>query len=332
MKISVILVNFHSEEMINFLISQLKHSELEFVIVDNSSSFLLDNQMERVKVVNPGENIGFGRAVNSALPFTQGQVIILLNPDVRIDLDSILNLASLLVTKKEIGIVAPLLTEKQHRGPFLNGGFWPTIPRMFMHMSFASRISYANKLLRGIYGHKQSNLSQEIIELDWVSGACCAIRRTDFEEIGGFNERWFMYCEDMELCYHMGMLGKKIGIFPKSTGLHLGGSSDNRLNKASEVNTLWLSNLLQFYKSFYGQNSIWRLFIWIQIASTGFGLRWFHSKILPKFGTSSKEKNSETKKYIAYVFTLQRCLISEMRQMLTKSSFFKILKKCETHP
>jgi len=312
--ISVIMVNYFSDQMITNSISKLEHANLEILIVDNSSTFSPDIATERISILRPGKNLGFGRAVNSALGQCQGDVIILLNPDVNIELKSILGIVDFLVSDEEYGIVAPLLEEKQHRGPFLNGGYWPTLSRMLMHLSFCSRFSQNSKVLRGLFAHQYSKPSRDLIELDWVSGACLAIRREDFELIGGFNERWFMYCEDMELSFRIRNLGKKIGIFPSSIGQHLGGSSDGRNEKVPEVNTLWLTNLAQFYKTFFSHNNQIRVILWIEIGIIGYGLRWLYSVLRYSSDSGSGLRNKhESEKNFAYVRALQRALIDEVK-------------------
>ena len=319
MIISVIIVNYFSDQMITNLTSSLKHPNLEFLIVDNSSTFLSSSTQERTRVLHPRQNLGFGKAVNFAAQQSLGEVLVLLNPDVSIELTSILDMASLLVSDGKLGIVAPLINEKQHRGPFLNGGYWPTLPKMLMHVSLGARYSHKYRIFRGLYGHQRLKLAEEFIELDWVSGACLAIRRRDFEEIGGFNERWFMYCEDMELSFRIGNLGKRVGIFPQSTGQHLGGSSDGREENLSVVNTLWLTNLVQFYKTFFSRNSSIRLFLWIQICTIGYGLRWIYSILrVPRNSNSKIRIKSESKRYFAYVRALQRCLGNEIKILLLK--------------
>lgn len=312
--ISLILVNYFSDQMIAKLISVLKHPEIEFIIVDNSSTFSSTSTSENIRILVPGQNLGFGKAVNHAAKSGLGEVIVLLNPDVIIELESILKLASYLVSDEKLGIVAPLLVEKQHSGPFLNGGYWPTLWKMLMHVSASSRLSHRVGLFRGLFGHRNSKPKGELIEVDWVSGACLAIRLKDFELIGGFNERWFMYCEDMELSFQIGELGMKVGIFPDSIGQHIGGSSDSRKENIATINTLWLTNLFQFYKSFFSQKSTFRLFLWIQISSFGYGLRWLYVLFCnSKNLNSSFDRKSEVRKYLTYVRTLQRCFVDEFR-------------------
>jgi len=298
--------------MISNLISNLQHPNLEFLVVDNSCTFTDSLDRENIKILRPGQNLGFAKAANLAVRQGSGEILVFLNPDVKIELTSILQLASCLESDLNQGIVAPLLEEKQHRGPYINGGFWPTIPRMFMHFSFGARYSHKIGFLKGLYAHQKINSTNGIINLDWVSGACMAVRHSDFESVGGFNERWFMYCEDMELSFQISKSGKIVGISPKSTGQHLGGSSDSRQGSFTVLNTMWITNLVQFYKLFFSCNSLFRLFLWILICILGFGLRWIVLLLYCSKDYKSKIRiKSESTKYFAYVRALFQCLREE---------------------
>lgn len=312
MNITLIIVNYFSEKLISKQLNQLKHQNLQIIVVDNSSTFDKSFENENTIILKTESNLGFGKAVNYGLKKAKGEIIVLLNPDIEIDNESIIGIANTLESDGSFGIIAPKLQEKQHSGPYINGGYWPTLRHMIMHFFLAARFSDKYQSFRGLYAHNESKCEGGLIQLDWVSAACLAIKKSDFEIVGGFNERWFIYSEDLELCLRIKSLGKKIGINPAFNGIHIGGSSNSRNDYNSRVNTLWLTNLYEFYKTFFSKKSNIRLILWLQTGIFGFTFRWFYTLIkLPKIMNTKESKKVNLKRFKQYVMTLVRIFIKE---------------------
>ena len=177
--------------------------------IDNS---IIDKFKNKLKIIEVNENIGFGRACNLGAKKVEGEILCFLNPDTEIISENINDILKELKNNKEIGVIGPKITEKNGKvqkwitGKELN--LWRILKNNF-----------------GIIDDEKIWLSKEKRETAWVTGAVLFIKKNLFEKIDGFDERFFMYFEDVDLCKQVRMKKYKILFFPKFTVRHLGGGS-----------------------------------------------------------------------------------------------------------
>jgi GT2 family glycosyltransferase len=234
--LAIVIVTYNSREEIgDCLRSVVGHTEpysTTVTVVDNASpdgtATFVRAGWPDVGVIDAGSNGGFARANNLGVSATDSEYVLLLNPDTVVPPGAIATLVRALAARPEAAVAGPRLLGE----------------RNFPELSFGPPISpwgeLRQKLLLAFYRRKArwavkyvERLSRAPGERAWVSGACLLARRADLDAIGGLDERFFMYTEDVDLCTRLRALGRQIIFVPQAEVLHLGGRSRAR-NPATE--------------------------------------------------------------------------------------------------
>jgi len=216
-------VNHNNQSFLLQTLSSLSKSlnslNHEIIVVDNASS---DGSLEAVRQDFPlakrialSQNVGFARANNVGARQTSGQYLFLLNNDTYVPIGAIQKLLDLKKKHPEFGIVAPVILHPDETLQLSWGRDLHLFSEVFLKY-FASRW-YAWQ-----YKRKRGEISRNV---DWVSGACFLIGRKLFEQIGGFDENFFLYAEDADLCRRIRQLGHKIHLTSEAWIIHYQGQS-----------------------------------------------------------------------------------------------------------
>lgn len=221
-RLSVVIVNYHQWENTAALVKQLRTSQVmrqcqgEILIVDNHSPRHRISRMLRrcpnVSLLRWGRNRGFARAVNEGCRLSQGEWVLLLNPDMSLPddfLDRLLAMTDLLtITEPRTGILGFGLRNRDG-SPQLSAGFFPTLGSTLLGhlLPRAQRKYHAFPLDRRS-------------EADWVTGCCLLIRRECLEELGGLDQDFFLYYEDVDLCRRARKLGWQVQYEPRLWATH----------------------------------------------------------------------------------------------------------------
>ncbi|GBE16976.1 N-acetylglucosaminyl-diphospho-decaprenol L-rhamnosyltransferase [bacterium BMS3Abin15] len=222
--LSIIIVNYKSERYIEKCIvsirEKIKDLSFEIIVVNNDES---DIEFDNVKIINSGENVGFGRANNLGAKEARGKYLLFLNPDTLLLTENIKKVVEEFENNEKIGMVGPrLLTIKNETQRWCAG----------------AESSLLN-LIRNNFGATKSKKiweSKEKTRADWVSGAAMFIKKELFYRLSGFDEKFFMYFEDEDLCKRVRSTGYKIIYFPEVEIKHLGGKSfENKTLKDSNL-------------------------------------------------------------------------------------------------
>jgi len=242
MKFSLIILNYNTFEYtkncLDSIFAKLAGSDFEVIVIDNASADgsgqkLKDIFGERAKFILNNNNPGFGSANNIGAKIAQGEYLLFLNSDTLIKDVSLTGIDIFFQEHKNLGIVGlDLLLENGKRQEFAFGEF----------------LSPKNLLRR------ESNLGKEevdYIEADWVSGAALIIRKKIFDELGGFDEKFFMYFEDMDLCRRAKIAGDKVFYSKKYSVIHFGGKSSRDLAKMKKDYYISQDYYFQKYYGFF---------------------------------------------------------------------------------
>ena len=235
--VAIIIVTYNSSEEIGpcleSLVGHTAPFETTFTVVDNQSTdgtaALVRGRFPQVQVIESGSNLGFSRANNLGIRATQSDYVVVINPDTITPPGGMQALLRGLAGHPEAAIAGPRLLGD--RGfPELSWG--PSIsPWGELRQAWVSTL-YHRKVRRVV--RRIDHLSRQPREVAWVSGACMAIRRTDLEAVGLFDERYFMYTEDVDLCLAMRARGRRILFVAQAEILHHRGRSATR-NPATEA-------------------------------------------------------------------------------------------------
>ncbi len=186
----------------------------------------------RLAIVSPGRNLGFGAGANRGVAASRcGDFVLVCNPDVRLHPGAVAALVAALARHPEWAIVGPRILT-------VEGDPYPSARR------FPSAIDAAGHALLGIV-HPTNRFTRRyrtpelassgVATVDWVSGACFLVRRAVFEELGGFDERYFMFAEDLDLCWRARQAGWGVGFEPAAVVTHIGGVARRRNPYRMEV-------------------------------------------------------------------------------------------------
>ena len=226
--ISAVVVSFNSAaDLPDCLRSLRSEGVADVVVVDNASA---DSSVEVVRRLDPeativqtGANLGFGSAANRGVAVSTGDHVLILNPDTVVEPGTVKALSEALDRDPGLAAVGPRLEN-------VDGSLYPSVRRfpdltVALGHAFLGLVWAQNPATRR-YRMLDWDHDRPAAGVDWVSGACVLVRRTAFDMVGGFDEAYFMYVEDVDLCWRLGQAGWRIGYEPAGRVVHaLGGSS-----------------------------------------------------------------------------------------------------------
>jgi len=224
--IEAVVVNYNAGTHLEKTVNSLIADGVEMVwIVDNASddgsTAFAASAGDRVAVVRPGENLGYGRAANLGYERTSSRYVIISNPDIEVVPGAVETLARVLEEDNDCALVGPRIINSdgstypsvRHFPSLLDAGGHAVLGQVLPNNHFTKRY-----LMHGV-DHGES------FEADWVSGAFFMVRSDVFRKVGGFSEKFFMYMEDVFLCHTIGRRGYKVRFCGKAAVRHEQGLS-----------------------------------------------------------------------------------------------------------
>ena len=258
MDLTIVVINFNTKELtrkcLDSILKNTKNLLYEIVVVDNASTdgsqtFLLRlyRKIRFISFIGNKKNLGFAKANNQGARKAKGKFILFLNSDTEIYDNVLGEMCEWMDQKQKVAVSTCALVNKNGtlQG---SGGYFPTLPRVFSWMFFIEDIPYLDKLIKPFHPvHMKSffykGLSQfkKMRSQDWITGAFFLVKRDVFEEVGGFDEDYFMYTEEVDLCFRIKKLGFEVWYLPQWEIVHLGGaSSTNEFPILSEFKSVEL--------------------------------------------------------------------------------------------
>lgn len=249
--LSVVVVSYNTADLLQRCLNSVFRCpppRLEVIVVDNASS---DDSAARVRAGFPqvtllanGANLGFAAAVNQGLTVSRGRHVLLLNPDCEVLGDSLLVLVRLLDEQPDVGAAGGRLYYPD--GSFQHAAFrFPTLL-----MSFFDFFPLHTRLYESRWnGRYPRSWYDRAFDIDHPLGAFLAVRRQALDQVGAMDERFFMYCEEMDWCYRIKRAGWRICYFPGVQAIHHSGQSTGQARWRMYVQ-LHRSRLLFFAKHY----------------------------------------------------------------------------------
>lgn len=222
MKLSVIIVNFNVAYFLKLCLLSVKEAcaeiDFEIIVVDNCSSDhsqeLISKEFTEVIWIQNEHNLGFGSANNLGVKRAKGEFVLLLNPDTVVSKTSIQEVLKFAESRMNLGAVGVRMIDG-------GGNFLPESKRKNVRPIVAIK-----KLFGMSESYYANNIGQnEVAPVEVLAGAFLLIKRNVFKEIKGFDEDFFMYGEDIDLCFRLSEKGYKNYYFGKTSVIHFKGES-----------------------------------------------------------------------------------------------------------
>jgi N-acetylglucosaminyl-diphospho-decaprenol L-rhamnosyltransferase len=224
-RVSAVVVNFEAGPLLTTCVASLAtEADGGVVVVDNGSedgsTALLTASDPSVPVLRPGRNLGFGGAVNRGVAATGSELVLVCNPDLEVLPGAVAALVAALDADPTAGVAGPVVRTG-------DGHVYPSARR------FPSLVDAAGHALLGLWQpdnrftrrYHGDTTATSPIAVDWVSGACFLARRAALESVGGFDEDYFMYVEDVDLCWRLARAGWATLFVPGAVVVHHQGVS-----------------------------------------------------------------------------------------------------------
>jgi len=219
-ELSVLIVNWNAGAWLRPCLQALESragASFEAIVVDNASSddslAILRGGFPWVTLVEAGANLGFAAGANLAAQRAQGDELLLLNPDAILGEGTIPLMRSHLASIPRVGVVGAGLFDPDGQP---QGGATGSFPSPIAALSYALGLGRLVPALPRLY---QGEIS-EAREMDWVSGACCLVRRQVWEEMGGLDDGFFLYLEDVDFCRRARQRGWRVAFLPQARVIH----------------------------------------------------------------------------------------------------------------
>jgi N-acetylglucosaminyl-diphospho-decaprenol L-rhamnosyltransferase len=223
--VDAVVVSYNSRATLRDCVSSLSGEPgVRAIVVDNASP---DDALDTIAdlgptIVQTGRNGGFSFGCNAGVAAGDAPYVLLLNPDARLEDGALDALRALLDADPTVGLAAPLILEDDGTpAPSLRR--FPSLRTALGQALFLHRlVPAADELLH------DPELYARPHDAEWVSGACMLIRRDALARIGGMDERFFLYCEDTDLCRRLWNAGLTVRFTPAAVARHVGGASGDR--------------------------------------------------------------------------------------------------------
>ena len=262
-KLSIVTIHYNCTEVLQGLLDSAVTlgplPEVEWIIVDHSPSQLplskrlkVPENVGSVRVVEYPQKKGFGEGCNLGARESDGRVVFFLNPDCRFKGGSLLAFVDRLLGTKDAAVLSPLLLTPQGRPEFSFDRFPGLLSeaRLKSERVLSTRSAVARKVIERRFTESRW--------VDWVTGGALFVRREVFDRIGGFDDGYFLYFEDSDLCKRIGEAGYNVGFDPSFIMIHdhgHGGSTKVPLRQVNRVQDLSTSLLSKTREPFRADSS-----------------------------------------------------------------------------
>lgn len=238
-EVAIAVVSYNTRAHLHACLASAAGNAREIVVVDNASS---DGSVEMVREEFPDvvlrashDNRGYGAAANQAVAACTSRYVLLLNADTLLSPDTPASLATYLDAHPRAAVAGPRLLNLDGTLQTSCRAF-PSAATVLVELTPLARAARALRYVPGLGSrYPPASPHDRARPVDWVKGAALAIRREAFEQVGGFDESFFMYWEETDLCYRLAAAGWETHFAPVATVVHAGEASTSQHRAAMSL-------------------------------------------------------------------------------------------------
>ena len=254
--VDIVIVNWNSDDFLSKCVASViqfgGHYVDQIIVVDNNSTDDSLSKIDRknnIQIIKNEENFGFAKGCNIGASYSKAENILFLNPDAMIYKDTIklccdyLNLSQ----NNDIGILGvKLYNDKNEVGR--SCARFPTAKRLFFRSTGLEKLFPKYSLFMSNFDHLSTR------EVDQVIGAFFLVKRDVFKKLNGFDERFFVYMEEVDFSFRAKLLGWKSIYYSEASAFHYGGASSSKVNVLRLF--YYLRSRLQYSEKHFGNFSL----------------------------------------------------------------------------
>jgi len=229
-KVSVIIVSYNVRSYLAHAIDAIMksdHKEIEIIVVDNNSydstCEYLEHNFPSINIISNHENVGFGKAVNQGARLATGDYYLILNPDTIIEEETVSILLKYLTKNKEVGMVGPKILDADGTLQLACKRSFPTLSVALPKVLGLDRVFPTSKWA-GKYNLTYLDPDKNH-PVDAISGSCMLLESETYNKLNGFDEQFFMFGEDLDLCARIWESGQEVHYSPETKIIHYKGES-----------------------------------------------------------------------------------------------------------
>jgi N-acetylglucosaminyl-diphospho-decaprenol L-rhamnosyltransferase len=266
-RVAVVIVNYNTRDHVRACLATIP-ADTEIALVDNGSSddsvTMVRDEFPTVTVLENEQNVGYGSAANQGVRACDAEYVLVLNSDTLLRPDALNQLAAHLDRHPRVAIAGPRLwngdgTVQHSRFPFPGTLAW-----LLENEPVVAVAAWIPPVRRRLLCFSPA----VVAPVPWVLGAALAIRREAFDEVGGFDDAFFMYYEEVDLCLRLRRAGWDVHYVPQAEVVHLGSASTSHVRAAMAVEHF--RSTLRFYRRYYRGP---RLAAWLAMMRTKMAFR-----------------------------------------------------------
>lgn len=224
-KLSIIIVNYKTAPLTAALIKSLLSLPLpkasEIIVVDNDSQddsvYLLRSDFPEITVIDNGRNVGLAAGVNRGIQEAKGQYYLILNPDMIALPNSVQTLVDYMDQHEDVGMAGAKLVSPSGKLQYSCYRFYKPMTIVYRRTPFGKTAhgkAEISRLLMKDFNHK------EVKDVDWLMGACLIVRAAAVKKVGGMDDQFFLYFEDVDWCRRMWEAGWRVTYVPQAVFSH----------------------------------------------------------------------------------------------------------------
>lgn len=264
--LSVVIVSWNVRELLRRALDSLYTSwgdrpGLEVIVVDNASG---DGSPELVRETFPqaqcianAENRGYTGGNNQGLAAASGEFLFVLNPDIEVVGDALPALVAYMRAHPDVGMLGPQLLNPDGSVQSSRRRF-PTLPVLFLESTWLQGLAPRGLLRRYYIADRPDTVEQAV---DWITGAAMLTRRTVWEQVGGFDEGFFMYSEELDWCRRIVAAGWRVAYLPTARIVHYEGKSSEQVVAARHIH--FQTSKVRYTRKYHGACAAEALRAWL---------------------------------------------------------------------